>query len=107
MPQVMSRSCDLLDSLVLINQLTTLERHTGRGRDVIDHRVGGHDDVANSVAGALFYALRLPATTQASGRPLPRPEVSDPLAAYRLRPAGIGPLTIRPTYVTGAQWRRY
>jgi hypothetical protein len=37
----------------LINQLTSLERRTTRaGRDSIDHAPGGHDDLANAVAGA-------------------------------------------------------
>jgi hypothetical protein len=36
----------------LINQLVGLERRTTRaGRDSIDHAPGGHDDVANAVAG--------------------------------------------------------
>jgi hypothetical protein len=37
----------------LISQLTGLERRTTRaGRDSIDHSPGGHDDLANAVAGA-------------------------------------------------------
>ena len=37
----------------LINQLTGLERRTARsGKDLIDHGPGGHDDLANAVAGA-------------------------------------------------------
>jgi hypothetical protein len=37
----------------LINQLTGLERRTSRaGKDSIDHSPGGHDDIANAVAGA-------------------------------------------------------
>jgi hypothetical protein len=37
----------------LISQLTGLERRTTRaGRDSIDHSPGGHDDIANAVAGA-------------------------------------------------------
>lgn len=37
----------------LLNQLTGLERRTARsGRDSIDHGPGGHDDLANAVAGA-------------------------------------------------------
>jgi ribosomal protein S27AE len=41
----------------LISQLANLERRTGRsGRDSVDHRTGEHDDVANSVAGAIVHA---------------------------------------------------
>jgi hypothetical protein len=36
----------------LVHQLVGLERRTSRGgRDSIDHAPGGHDDLANSVAG--------------------------------------------------------
>jgi hypothetical protein len=38
-------------------QLASLERRTSRaGRDTVDHAPGGHDDVANCVAGALVLA---------------------------------------------------
>jgi len=33
-----------------------LERRTGRGKDVIDHPPGGHDDLCNSAASALVLA---------------------------------------------------
>ena len=47
-----SRRIELLDSARLQSQLTSLERRSARsGRDSIDHAPGGHDDVANSVAG--------------------------------------------------------
>jgi hypothetical protein len=47
-----SRRVDLLDNPKLINQLCALERRTARsGRDSVDHPPGGHDDVANAVAG--------------------------------------------------------
>jgi hypothetical protein len=37
----------------LVSQLTSLERRTARsGKDSIDHGPGGHDDLANAVAGA-------------------------------------------------------
>jgi hypothetical protein len=48
---------ELLDNDRLINQLLGLERRTARGgRDSIDHGPGGHDDLANVVAG-LVVAL--------------------------------------------------
>ena len=38
-------------------QLGALERRTGRsGRDLIDHPPGGHDDLANAVAGLVTVA---------------------------------------------------
>jgi hypothetical protein len=53
LPMLNSGSVDLLDHDRLVNQLVGLERRTSRsGKDQIDHGPGGHDDVANSVAGA-------------------------------------------------------
>jgi hypothetical protein len=58
LPLLNSRRVELLDHPRLINQLVSLERRTARGgRDSIDHPPGGHDDVANAVAGALLAAL--------------------------------------------------
>jgi hypothetical protein len=52
---------DLLDNERLKQQLVMLERRTSRGgRDSIDHPPGGHDDVANAVAGALVTTFRDP-----------------------------------------------
>lgn len=52
LPLLNSGRIDLLDHPRLINQLCGLERHVGRsGRDQISHFPGGHDDLANAVAG--------------------------------------------------------
>jgi hypothetical protein len=41
----------------LRTQFQSLERRSSRtGRDVVDHAVGGHDDIANAAAGALVLA---------------------------------------------------
>ena len=57
LPLLNSARVALLDHRKLINQLCGLERRTARsGRDSIDHAPGGHDDVANAVAGALVLA---------------------------------------------------
>ncbi len=54
LPMVNSRAVDLLDDPRLISQLANLERTAQpSGRDKIDHPRGGHDDIANAVAGAL------------------------------------------------------
>ena len=54
LPVINSGRVDLLDHERLLNQLIRLERRTARsGRDSIDHAPGGHDDLANAVAGAL------------------------------------------------------
>lgn len=59
LPLLMSGTVDLLDDPRMLAQLAALERRKGRGgRDTIDHPPGGHDDVANAVAGALVGALQ-------------------------------------------------
>jgi hypothetical protein len=56
-----SRGCDLLDNNRLVGQLIGLERRVRTaGRDLIDHAPGGHDDLANAVAGALLEANKAP-----------------------------------------------
>jgi hypothetical protein len=57
LPPLNSWKVQLLDDRRLLSQLHGLERRTARGgRDSIDHGTGTHDDVANSVAGALVLA---------------------------------------------------
>jgi hypothetical protein len=54
LPILNSGNAELLDHQRLVAQLCGLERTTARGgRDSIDHPPGGHDDVANCVAGVL------------------------------------------------------
>jgi hypothetical protein len=86
LPLVNAKRCELLDSLRLMRQLTQLERKTSRsGRDSIDHIPGGHDDVANCVAGLLVKLDldRRPSLTASAvtarpvvARPVPLPEVA-------------------------------
>jgi hypothetical protein len=59
LPLISSGRVDLLDNPRLVRQLSGLERRTARsGKDSVDHAPGGHDDCANSAAGALVFALR-------------------------------------------------
>jgi len=54
LPVINSKRVDLLDHPRLLTQLSSLERRTARsGRDSIDHPPGGHDDLANVVAGVV------------------------------------------------------
>jgi hypothetical protein len=54
LPIINSQKSRLLDSPRLISQLANLERRTARGgKDSIDHCPGGHDDLANAVAGVI------------------------------------------------------
>jgi hypothetical protein len=59
LPLLNSQRIRLLDLPILTNQLTSLDRRTGRGtgRDSIDHPPRSHDDVANAVAGAMNLAI--------------------------------------------------
>ena len=54
LPLLNARRIELLDVPRLSAQLCGLERRTARsGRNSIDHAPGGHDDLANAVAGVL------------------------------------------------------
>jgi hypothetical protein len=58
LPLVNSGRLDLLDNARVIAQFVGLERRTARsGKDSVDHAPGGHDDIANAVAGAASLAL--------------------------------------------------
>ncbi len=49
-----SARAELLDHKRSIAQICSLERRVARsGRESIDHPPGGHDDVANAIAGVL------------------------------------------------------
>jgi hypothetical protein len=61
LPLLNSRRVELLDNAKLVSQLCSLERRTARGgRDSIDHPPGGHDDLANVVAGLCSVAVGTP-----------------------------------------------
>ena len=61
LPALNSGRVELLDLPRLKAQLCALERRTARGgRDSIDHPPGGHDDVANAVAGIVAPLLGAP-----------------------------------------------
>ena len=59
LPILNARRVRLLEDERLVQQLIGLERRTVRGgRESIDHPRGGHDDVANVVAGCVVQVLR-------------------------------------------------
>jgi hypothetical protein len=61
LPLFTSGRARLLDNKRLVAQFGALERRTSPvGKDRIDHGPGGHDDLANSVAGALVQAVSNP-----------------------------------------------
>ena len=57
LPLINSGKADLLDNPRIVGEFVGLERRQARGgREIIDHPLNGHDDVVNSVAGALYLA---------------------------------------------------
>lgn len=59
LPRLNGKTIRLLDHPRSINQICLLERRTSRGgRDSIDHPVGAHDDIANTIAGLCGIASR-------------------------------------------------
>jgi hypothetical protein len=80
LPLINARRVELLDIPRLSAQLCGLERRTSRaGKDSIDHIPGGHDDLANGVAGVLVTLdldrrpplVDLKNVTLAAGEPVP------------------------------------
>lgn len=57
LPRICSGEIELLDDEILINQLSSLERRTrSGGKDLVCKPQGGHDDLANSIAGVSTVA---------------------------------------------------
>lgn len=57
LPRICSQEIELPDDETLIKQLCSLERRTrSGGKDIIDHPPGGHDDLANAIAGVADIA---------------------------------------------------
>lgn len=67
LPMLNSGTAALLQNDRLRRQLLSLERRTGRGRDIIDHPRNQHDDVANAAAGALVLAKLEPGSAPPPG----------------------------------------
>lgn len=85
LPLINSGGVDLLDNDRLTTQLLGLERRTSRaGRDSIDHSPGGHDDIANAVAGAI---VNVPTTNRNTGSP---PVVHEGISNYRVHTSTYG-----------------
>lgn len=60
LPRLCSGEIELPDDPALAGQLAALERRVrSGGRDLIDHPPGGHDDLANAVAGLADVAVRV------------------------------------------------
>ena len=78
LPLLNSHQVELLDLPRLAKQLCDLERRTSRGgRDSVDHAPGGHDDLANAVAGAIMLV----------GSVKPPMKISQEALAYFAKPS--------------------
>lgn len=74
LPILNSRGASLLDDERMIRQFTALERRTSRtGRDIVDHPPGEHDDLVNSIAGALVEASAGPDFKKSGPEPVWKP----------------------------------
>ncbi|MGH8525829.1 MAG: hypothetical protein ACREXY_16970, partial [Gammaproteobacteria bacterium] len=101
LPMLNSHRVELLDNKRLRAQVLGLERRTARGgKDSIDHRPGGHDDLANAALGALSLAQPLGDLSGAffgtdTDLPyqIPKPWIDGPWAEET---AGIGPAYFLP-----------
>jgi hypothetical protein len=92
LPLLNSGRVELLDHKRLVAQLCGLERRTARGgRDSIDHPPGAHDDVCNSVAGAVVLAAQAAATDE--------PKIVMPFIAASGVPMPSGFYTPRPSWL--------
>jgi hypothetical protein len=61
LPMFLRGQVSIPDHPQLVRELRLLERRSARsGKDTVDHGVGGHDDHANSLFGALHLAARRP-----------------------------------------------
>jgi hypothetical protein len=57
LPLINAGKVELPDNQRLLNQFAGLERRVrAGGKDLITHPPGGHDDLANACAGAVYYA---------------------------------------------------
>jgi hypothetical protein len=70
LPRLNAGRLQLVDDQTLIRQIKGLERKQSRGGDIVDHRAGAKDDVANSVLGAAWLA-----DTLGKGRKQPEAEL--------------------------------
>jgi hypothetical protein len=76
----------------LLRELRLLERRTARsGKDSVDHGVGGSDDYANSLFGAMYVAVPKQAASE--------PPIVVPFIAARPRPSGF--CTPLPSWLRG------
>ena len=83
LPLINTHVVRLLDHPQLLRELRSLERKPGQqGHDKVDHRRGGHDDLANVVAGCAVFASLLNANPTTPVNELGRAEYQDLRRAF-------------------------
>jgi hypothetical protein len=74
---------------ILVNELVQLERRVTNNREMVGHRPGGHDDLADAVAGVAWEVVKASAKRQHTSivtAHVPRMRTSDETAAFMSRP---------------------
>ena len=105
LPLLNSRAVALLDHRRMRQQFLALERRTTRGgRDSIDHPPGGHDDVANAVAGACLAAIEHAGAVPAHRLQSHAIDGYDPLATPEENMVALAREERRAGYFTGPGW---
>lgn len=107
LPLLNSRAVALIEHPRLEHQLVNLERKVTRGgRDMIDHVRGGHDDIANAVAGACVLALSEGSAMPLRGLPSHPIDAGlyDPLASPAENRLHLMRAEARVGYFTGPGW---
>ena len=105
LPLLNSRAVALLDHRRMRQQFLALERRTTRGgRDSIDHPPGGHDDIANAVAGACLAAIEHAGAVPAHRLQSRAIDDYDPLATPEENMVALAREERRAGYFTGPGW---
>ena len=105
LPLLNSRAVALLDHRRMRQQFLALERRTTRGgRDSIDHPPGGHDDIANAVAGACLAAIEHAGAVPAHRLQLHAIDNYDVLATAEENAIAMAHAEQRGGYFSGRGW---
>ena len=105
LPLLNSRAVVLLDNRRMRQQFLALERRTTRGgRDSIDHPPGGHDDIANAVAGACLAAIEHAGAVPAHRLQLHAIDNYDVLATAEENAIAMAHAEQRGGYFSGRGW---
>jgi hypothetical protein len=105
LPLLNSRAVALLDHRRMRQQFLALERRTTRGgKDSIDHSPGGHDDIANAVAGACLAAIEHAGAVPAHRLQSRAIDDYDPLATPEENMVALARAERRAGHFTGPGW---